>query len=54
MEAGRTWVPAKPWQQHSSSRWEGDPEAMSQEVQDHLNRLLTELEQSGVPCVQEL
>ena len=54
VEVGTTWAPAKPWLQHSSSRWESDAEALTTEVQGHLDRLLTEAEQSGVPCIREL
>lgn len=54
MGVGATWVPAKPWQQLTSSRWEADPEALSPEVKGHLDRLLTEAERSDVPCIREL
>ena len=50
MEDGRTWVPAKPWEQHCSSRWESDADSLSEAVKAHLSRLLDEAERADGPC----
>ena len=53
VEEGRTWVPSKPWEHGSSSRWETDPDLLSPAVKAHLERLLDEAERADGPCRNE-
>ena len=47
MQAGETYVPAKPWQQGVASRTERDVARLSKEVQKQLELLLDEEERQN-------